>query len=73
MSISRERKALLTDMVRRHTQGVVENLELIWVFEEINDDEEAAFMQSELNAVAKRIGKTRTFVSTDPDNFPVQP
>ena len=68
MSISRKRKALLTDMVRRHAQGVVENLELIWVFEEIDDDEEAEFMQAELVAVAKRIGKTRTFVSIDPDS-----
>lgn len=73
MSISRNRKTLLTDMVRRHAQGVIENLELIWVFEEINDDEEAQFMQTELNAIAKRIGKSRTFASTDPDNCQVQP
>lgn len=62
-----KRKAVLRDMVRRHAQGVIENLELIWVFDEINDDAEAAFMQEEANSIAKRIGRTRTFASLDPD------
>ncbi|MFL1559559.1 hypothetical protein [Pseudomonas sp. O11] len=66
--MKRERRDLLKDMVRRHAQGVVENLELIWQFEEINDDEEVRLMQAELDAIAKRIGATRTFSSTDPDD-----
>ncbi|MGB4488456.1 MAG: hypothetical protein WBI95_23550 [Pseudomonas veronii] len=65
--MKRERRDLLKDMVRRHAQGVIENLELIWQFEEINDDEEVRLMQAELDAIAKRIGATRTFSSTDPD------
>lgn len=65
--MNRERRDLLKDMVRRHAQGVIENLELIWQFEEINDDEEVRLMQAELDAIAKRIGATRTFSSTDPD------
>lgn len=66
--MKRERRCLLKDMVRRHAQGVIENLELIWQFEEINDDEEVRLMQAELDAIAKRIGATRTFSSTDPDD-----
>lgn len=61
--MKRERRALLKDMARRHAQGVIENLELIWQFDEINDEEEIACMQHEINTIAKRIGKTRTFIS----------
>ena len=67
--MKRERRDLLKDMVRRHAQGVAESLELIWQFEEINDEEEKVrLMQAELDAIAKRIGATRTFSSTDPDD-----
>ena len=65
--MKRERRDVLKDMVRRHAQGVIENLELIWRFEQIDDDEEVQLMQAELDAIAKRIGATRTFSSTDPD------
>lgn len=65
--MKRERRDLLKDMVRRHAQGVIENLELIWRFEQIDDEEEVQLMQAELDAIAKRIGATRTFSSTDPD------
>lgn len=64
--MKRERRALLKDMVRRYAQGVIESLELIWQFEEINDEEEVALMQREIDAIAKRIGANRSFVSTAP-------
>lgn len=65
--MKRERRDVLKDMARRYAQGVIESLELIWQFDEIDDEEEIALMQREIDAIAKRIGATRTFSSTDPD------
>jgi hypothetical protein len=59
--VKRERRDVLKDMARRYAQGVIENLELIWRFEDVTQ-EEMQIMQNEVDAIAKRIGKIRKFV-----------
>lgn len=60
--MKRERREVVKDMARRYAQGVIENLESIWRFPELTD-EEFAVMDREIQLIAKRIGKTRTFIS----------
>lgn len=62
--MNRERREVLKDMARRYVQGVIENLELIWRFEEVTE-EEMDVMQKEVDAIAKRIGKIRKFSSSE--------
>jgi hypothetical protein len=59
--VKRERREVLKDMARRYAQGVIENLELVWRFEDVTQ-EEMQIMQNEVDAIAKRIGKIRKFV-----------
>lgn len=65
MSTSNERRALLKDQVRQFAQGVIENLEVVWQ-DDFADctDEEFALLCDEVQAISKRIGSTRTFVSS---------
>lgn len=60
--MKRERREVVKDMARRYAQGVIESLETIWQFPELTD-EEFAVMDREIQLIAKRIGKTRTFIS----------
>lgn len=60
--MKRERREVVKDMARRYAQGVIENLESIWQFPELTD-EEFALMDKEIELIAKRIGKTRAFTS----------
>lgn len=61
--MKRERREVVKDMARRYAQGVIESLETIWQFPELTD-EEFAVMDREIQLIAKRIGKTRTFISS---------
>jgi hypothetical protein len=60
--MNRERRDHVKDLARRYAQGVIESLETIWQFPELTD-EEFKVMDDEIQKIAKRIGKTRTFSS----------
>ncbi len=61
-----DRRSILKDQVRRFAQGVVENLELVWQdsFKDCTD-EEFVLLCEEQQRIAKRIGATRKFSSSD--------
>lgn len=55
-------KKVLKDLARRYAQGIIENAEALWAFEDLSEDE-LLVMQNELQKIAKRIGATRDFSS----------
>lgn len=66
--MDRKRQAVIKDLMRRYVQGVIENSEIIWLYPNFTD-EEFALAQKELDALAIRVGNTRTFASAEePDH-----
>lgn len=63
--MDRARQEWLKDRTRRFAQGVVENLELAWQdWVEDLTQEEFVLCCDEVEKIAKRIGRTRTYVSS---------
>lgn len=65
--MTREQRRMVIDRARRYAQALIENAEIIFAFDELSDDE-FNVMSDELVAIAKRIGKTRSFASRDPQS-----
>lgn len=68
--MKRDRKAFLVDRTRALAQGAIENLEIMWQpWAENLTDEEMMLCHEEVERIAARINKTRTFASyaVEPD------
>jgi hypothetical protein len=62
--MNRDRKAFLVDRTRALAQGAIENLEIMWQdWAEDLTDEEMKLCAEEVERIAARVNKTRTFAA----------
>ncbi|MDX9668713.1 hypothetical protein [Pseudomonas sp. P8_250] len=67
--MNRDRAAWLKDRVRALAQGAVGNIEIIWQdWAENLTPEEFKICHTELESIAAKINKTRTFASREVEN-----